>query len=115
MNGLQDWTPYAGRPVGNSPKSVPLDNSVNRDNSLPLRFHCVPRAIVFWTGREPKRRRGLCVLIFFLHKKGNRQRTQAYTGIENGGTPSFQRGLSEMFNLALRALEIVYNENGAAV
>ena len=31
MNGLQDGTPYAGRPVGNSPEFMPLDNSLNRD------------------------------------------------------------------------------------
>ena len=31
MNGLQDGTPYAGRPVGNSPKCMPLDNNHNRD------------------------------------------------------------------------------------
>ena len=31
LNGLQDGTPNAGRPVGNSPKFMPLDNSLNRD------------------------------------------------------------------------------------
>ena len=31
INGLQDGTPYAGRPVGNSPEFMPLDNSLNRD------------------------------------------------------------------------------------
>ena len=41
MNGLQDGTPYAGRPVGNSPEFVPLDNSLNRDILHSLRFHCV--------------------------------------------------------------------------
>ena len=41
MNGLQDGTPYAGRPVGNSPKFMPLDNSLNRDILHRLRFHCV--------------------------------------------------------------------------
>ena len=30
MNVLKDGTPYAGRPVGNSPKCMPLDNSLNR-------------------------------------------------------------------------------------
>ena len=30
MNGLQDWKPYAGRPVGNSPEFMPLDNILNR-------------------------------------------------------------------------------------
>ena len=41
MNGLQDGTPYSGRPVGNSPKFMPLDNSINRDILNSLRFHCV--------------------------------------------------------------------------
>ena len=41
MNGLQDRTPYAGRPVGNSPNVMPLDNSINRDILHSLRFHCV--------------------------------------------------------------------------
>ena len=41
MNGLQDMTPYDGRPVGNSPKFMPLDNSLNRDILHSLRFHCV--------------------------------------------------------------------------
>ena len=43
MNGLQDETPYAGRPVGNSPEFMPLNNSLNRDILHSLRFHCVLR------------------------------------------------------------------------
>ena len=38
MNGLQDGTPYDGRPVGNSPEFMPLDNSLNRDILHCLRF-----------------------------------------------------------------------------
>ena len=30
MNGLQDGTPYSGRPVGNIPEFMPLDNKVSR-------------------------------------------------------------------------------------
>ena len=41
MNGLQDGTPYDGRPVVNSPEFMPLDNSLNRDILQSLRFHCV--------------------------------------------------------------------------
>ena len=40
-NRMQDGTPYAGRPVGNSPEFMPLDNSLNRDISHSLRFNCV--------------------------------------------------------------------------
>ena len=41
INGLQDGIPYAGRPVGNSPKFMPLYNSLNRDILHSLSFHCV--------------------------------------------------------------------------
>ena len=41
MNGLQDGTPYDGRPVGNSSEFMPLDNSLNRDIFHSFRFHCV--------------------------------------------------------------------------
>ena len=41
MTGLQNGTPYAGRPVGNSPKFIPLGNSLNRDILHSFRFHCV--------------------------------------------------------------------------
>ena len=40
MNGFQDGTPYDGRPVGNSPEFMPLDNSLNRNILHSLRFHC---------------------------------------------------------------------------
>ena len=38
MNGLQDGTTYADRPVGNSPEFMPLDNSLNREILHSLRF-----------------------------------------------------------------------------
>ena len=41
MNRLQDGTPYAGRPVGNSPEFMPLYNSLNMDIIHCLRFNCV--------------------------------------------------------------------------
>ena len=40
-NGLQDRTPYVGRPVGNIPEFTPLDNILNRDILHSLRFRCV--------------------------------------------------------------------------
>ena len=39
LNGLQDGTPYAGRPLGNSPEFMPLDNSLNRDIIHSFRMH----------------------------------------------------------------------------
>ena len=41
MNGLQDRTPYDGRPVGNSLEFMPLDNILNRDILHSLSLHCV--------------------------------------------------------------------------
>ena len=39
MNGFQDRTPYAGRPVGNNPEFMPLDNSLNIDILQSFSFH----------------------------------------------------------------------------
>ena len=39
LNGLQDGTPYAGRPIGNIPEFVRLYNSLNRDILHSLRMH----------------------------------------------------------------------------
>ena len=50
MNGLQDSTPYAGRPVGNIPEFMPLDNSLNRDILKIFRFRCVLSR--FWLDGE---------------------------------------------------------------
>ena len=41
LNGLQDGTTYSGRPVGNIPEFMPLDNILNIDILHCLRFHCV--------------------------------------------------------------------------
>ena len=41
LNGLQDGTPCAVRPVGNSPEFMSLDNSLNGDILYSLCFHCV--------------------------------------------------------------------------
>ena len=39
LNGLQDGTPYDIRPVGNTPKFMPLDISLNHDILNSLRIH----------------------------------------------------------------------------
>ena len=57
MNGLQDVTPYAGRPVGNSPEFMPLDNSLNRDILHCLQFHCVlSRFVLYGEGTDEEER-----------------------------------------------------------
>ena len=57
MNGLQDGTPYAGRPVGNIPEFMPLDNILNRDILHSLRFHFVlSRFVLDWEGTYKEER-----------------------------------------------------------
>ena len=57
MNGLQDGTPYDGRPVGNSPEFMTLDNSPNRDILHCLRFHCVlSRFVPYGYGTDEEER-----------------------------------------------------------
>ena len=41
FNGIQDGTPYTGRPVGNSPEFMPLDILLNRDILHSLRMNSV--------------------------------------------------------------------------
>ena len=41
MNGFQDRTTYSGRPGGNIPNFMPLDNSLNREILYSLRSHCI--------------------------------------------------------------------------
>ena len=68
MNGLQDRTPYAGRPVGNSPKFMPLYNSLNRDILQSLRFHCVLRLFLLdgeGTDEEERNMRFSPLAIYF--------------------------------------------------
>ena len=60
LNGLQNGTPYAGRPVGCIPKFVHLDNSLNRDILHSLCMHSfLSRHIV--DGEETdKEERNMC-------------------------------------------------------
>ena len=111
MNVLQDGTPYAGSPVGNSPEFMTLDNSLNIDILQSLRFHCVLSR--FFARRGGKRRGREEYALQFLYTKGNRPRNEAYMIIKMG-TPSLARIIEDV-DLALKALEIVYLENGASV
>ena len=52
-------------------------------------------------------------MLQFLNTEGNRPRTEAFMGFKMG-TPSSARIIQDV-DLALKALEIVYPENGAAV
>ena len=111
MNGLQDGTPYSGRPVGNSPKFMPLDNRLNRDILQSLRFHCVLSRFLIYGEREDKEDRNVRFSLFTPKEIARRLKRIWESKM---GTPSSSRIIQDV-NLVLKALGIVYRENGAAV
>ena len=111
MNGLQDRPHYARRPVGNSPKFIPLDNSLNRDILHSFRFHCVLSRFLL-DGREQKRKRGIYASVS-LHRRKLPEDWSLY-GNKKTETHSSARIIQDVV-LALKMLEIVYRANGDAV
>ena len=104
MNGFQDGTPYAGRPVGNSPEFMPLDNSLNRDILNSLRFHCVlSRFVLDGEGTDEEERN--MRFSFSIPKEIARGLKRIWES--KMGTPSSARIIQDV-NLALKASEIVY-------
>ena len=111
MNVLQDGTPYAGRPVGNSPTPTPLDNSLNRNILQSLCFHCVlSRFLLDGEGTDEEERN----MRFSLSTPKEISRGLKRTWESKMGTPSLARIIHDL-DLALKALEVVYRTNGAAV
>ena len=111
MNGLQDGTPYYGRPVGNSPEFMPLDNSLNRDILHCLRFHCiVSRFVIYGEGTDEEERNTR----FSLSTPREIDRGMKRIWESKMGTPSSARIIEDM-DLALKALEIVYLEKESSV
>ena len=60
LNGLQDDTTYAGRPVGNNPEFMPLYIILNRDILHSFRFHCVLSHYIIGGEENTKEKRDLC-------------------------------------------------------
>ena len=111
MNGFQDGTPYYGRPVGNSPEFIPLYNSLNRDILHFLHFHCVlSRFVLDGEGTDEEERN--MKFSFTTHGKICRGIKRIWES--KMGTPSSARMIEDV-DLALKALEIFYLENGASV
>ena len=111
MNGLQYGTPYDGRPVVNGPKFMPLDNSLNRDILHSLRFHCVlSRFVLDGDGTYEEERN----MQFSFSTPREIARVLKRIWESEMGTTSSAR-ITEDVDLALKALEIFYLENGAAV
>ena len=112
--GLQDGTTYAVRPVGNIPKFVPLDNilnSLNRDILQSFRFHCVLSLSIIYGKEITEEERKSC-FSFSTPREITRGLKRLWDS--KIGTPSSARIIQDV-DLALKALEIVYRENGAAV
>ena len=111
MNGLQDGTPYDGRPVGNIPECMPLDNILNREILHSLRFHCVVgRFFIDGEGTYEEERN--MRFRFSTPKEFARGLKRIWES--KMGTPSSVRIIQDV-DLALKALKIVYRANGAAV
>ena len=114
INGLQDGTPYAGRPVGNIPEFIPLyniPNSLNIDIFQSFRFHCVLSLSII-DGKEITEEESKLCFSFSTP----REISQGLKRLRDSkmGTPSSARIIQDV-DLALKELEIVYRENGAAV
>ena len=111
MNGFQDGTPYDGRPVGNIPKFMPLDNNLKRDILQCLRFHYVLSRFVLDREGTYEEERNMH-LSFSTPKEIAQGMKRIWES--KMGTPSLARIIQDV-DLALKALEIVYHANGAAV
>ena len=111
MNGLQDRTPYAGRPVVNIPEFMPLYNSLNKDILHSLHFHCVlSRFLLNREGTDEKERN----MRFSFSTPKEIARGLKRIWESKMGTPSLAR-IVKYVNLALKVFEIVYRKNGATV
>ena len=60
LNGLQDGTTYADRPVGNTPKLIPLDKLLNCDILHSLRMHIVLSRYIVDEEENTKEESNMC-------------------------------------------------------
>ena len=60
LNVLQDGSPYDGRPVGNSPEFMPLDNLLNRDILHSLRMRNVLSHYIVDGDETDEEERNIC-------------------------------------------------------
>ena len=90
---------------------MPLDNSLNRDILQSLRFHCVLSHAIIYGKETTEEERKLC---FSFSTPREIARVLKRLWDSKIGTPSLARIIQDV-DLALKALEIVYCENGDAV
>ena len=102
---------YSGRPVDNSPEFMPLYHSLNRDIWHSLSFHCVlSRFLLDGEGTDEEERN----IRFSFSAPKEIARGLKRIWESKMGTPSSARIIQDV-DLELKALEIVYLANGAAV
>ena len=111
LNGLQDGTPYSGLPVGNIPEFMPLDNLLNSDIIHSLRMNGVLSHYIVDGEETDEEEINMC-----FSYSTPREISQGLKPIWDSkmGTPSSVSIIEDVY-LALKALEIVYRANGAAV
>ena len=111
LNGMQYGTPYAGRTIGNRPEFMPLDHLLNRDILKSLRMHSVLSRYIADGEETDEEERNMC-----FSYSAPREIARGLKRIWDSkmGTPSSVRIIKDV-GLSLKALEIVYRKNGAAV
>ena len=60
LSGLHDGTPYVGRPVGNIPEFMLLDNSLNRDTLHSLSMHSVLSRCILYGEETDEEEMNMC-------------------------------------------------------
>ena len=108
---FQDGTTYAGRPVGNITEFMPLYNALNREILHSFNFNCVLNLFLLDGEVTDKEERNIR-FSFSTPKEIARGMKRIWES--KMGTPSLARTIQDV-DLALKALEIVYRTNGAAV
>ena len=104
MNGLQYRTAYDGRPIGNIPDFMPLDNRLNRDILHTFRFNCVlSRFFLDREGTDEEERN----MRFSFSTPKEIARGLKRIRESKMGTPFLARIIQDV-DLALKALDIVY-------
>ena len=102
--GLNAFTVYANRPVGNRPEFMPLDNSLNADIQFSLSLHCAITAYLDDNDeRKFSMRTPLTIVEGIRRIYGN-----------EGNVPSSKRIIQDC-DLALRAFGVVYEHGGRMV
>ena len=105
QNGVNGGTVYEGRPVGNSPEFMPLDNSLNADIKRSHDYHCV----VTWHCATGDRRK-FSMSTPRLIARGIRRLLEN----KDGGVPNSERIMNDC-DKALDAMYTVYLAGGCII